>query len=148
MVHSGGFYQVEKRRPGPGEVPPVLHWFKWEAMLTWITGIFVARAGLLFDDAYRSIPARSHWPWTRSPWNRAAHFWVLIYDWLWRWDDRYASLNSRPHEHEMPVIHVSSLPLEPCRTGGTSPGRDGVSPPDRIRRCGPSRDRLRRPAVA
>ena len=39
MVHSGGFYQVEKRRPGPGEVPAVLHWFKWEAMLTWITGI-------------------------------------------------------------------------------------------------------------
>src|SRR5688572_30545207 len=39
MVHSGGFYQVEKRRPGPGEIPPVLHWFKWEAMLTWITGI-------------------------------------------------------------------------------------------------------------
>ncbi|HET9387169.1 MAG TPA: urate hydroxylase PuuD, partial [Gemmatimonadales bacterium] len=21
MVHSGGFYQVEKRRPGPGEIP-------------------------------------------------------------------------------------------------------------------------------
>jgi uncharacterized membrane protein len=39
MVHSGGFYQVEKRRPAPGEIPPVLHWFKWEAMLTWITGI-------------------------------------------------------------------------------------------------------------
>ncbi|PYO87107.1 MAG: hypothetical protein DMD58_15475, partial [Gemmatimonadetes bacterium] len=39
MVHSGGFYQVEKRRPGPGEVPAVLHWFKWEAMLTWISGI-------------------------------------------------------------------------------------------------------------
>jgi uncharacterized membrane protein len=39
MVHSGGFYQVEKRRPGPGEVPAVLHWFKWEAMLTWMTGI-------------------------------------------------------------------------------------------------------------
>jgi uncharacterized membrane protein len=39
MVHSGGFYQVEKRQPAPGEIPPVLHWFKWEAMLTWITGI-------------------------------------------------------------------------------------------------------------
>jgi uncharacterized membrane protein len=39
MVHSGGFYQVEKRRPGPGEMPTVLHWFKWEALLTWISGI-------------------------------------------------------------------------------------------------------------
>src|ERR1043166_9537253 len=39
MVHSGGFYQVEKRRTAPGEIPPVLHWFKYEALLTWITGI-------------------------------------------------------------------------------------------------------------
>lgn len=39
MVHSGGFYQVEKRRPAPGEIPPVLHWFKYEALFTWITGI-------------------------------------------------------------------------------------------------------------
>jgi uncharacterized membrane protein len=37
MVHSGGFYQVEKKRvllP----LPKTLHWFKWEAGLTWITG--------------------------------------------------------------------------------------------------------------
>jgi uncharacterized membrane protein len=41
MVHSGGFYQVEKRRPATGEMPDVLHWFKWEALLTWVTGIFL-----------------------------------------------------------------------------------------------------------
>ena len=39
MVHSGGFYQVEKRRIGPGEMPAVLHWFKWEALITWVSGI-------------------------------------------------------------------------------------------------------------
>lgn len=39
MVHSGGFYQVEKRRIGPGLGPAILHWFKWEAMLTWASGI-------------------------------------------------------------------------------------------------------------
>jgi uncharacterized membrane protein len=39
MVHSGGFYQVEKRLVGPGRMPATLHWFKWEAMLTWITGM-------------------------------------------------------------------------------------------------------------
>jgi len=39
MVHSGGFYQVEKRLLGPGEMPTVLHWFKWEAALTWASGI-------------------------------------------------------------------------------------------------------------
>src|SRR2546430_10871140 len=39
MVHSGGFYQVEKRRPRPGEAPPVLHWLKSGAMLTWTSGM-------------------------------------------------------------------------------------------------------------
>ena len=39
LVHSGGFYQVEKRLVGPGRMPRTLHWFKWEAMLTWLTGI-------------------------------------------------------------------------------------------------------------
>jgi uncharacterized membrane protein len=41
MVHSGGFYQVERRRLSPGEVPAALHWFKWEAMITWITGMLL-----------------------------------------------------------------------------------------------------------
>src|SRR5687768_5577771 len=41
MVHSGGFYQVEKRLIGPGEMPKVLHWFKWEATFTWLTGFFL-----------------------------------------------------------------------------------------------------------
>ena len=40
-VHSGGFYQVERRRLQPGEVPASLHWFKWEAMITWITGMLL-----------------------------------------------------------------------------------------------------------
>jgi uncharacterized membrane protein len=39
MVHSGHFYQVEMRRLRPGEVPSVLHWFKWEAALTWMSGV-------------------------------------------------------------------------------------------------------------
>src|SRR5262245_49282353 len=41
MVHSGGFYQVERRRLSPGEVPASLHWFKWEAMITWATGMLL-----------------------------------------------------------------------------------------------------------
>ncbi len=56
MVHSGGFYQVEKRRPGPGEVPPVLHWFKWEAMLTWITGIALLILVFYLGTAYLLDP--------------------------------------------------------------------------------------------
>lgn len=40
MVHGGGFYQVEKMKMGPVVVPPdqILHWFKWEAGMTWISG--------------------------------------------------------------------------------------------------------------
>lgn len=41
MVHSGGFYQVKKLLLGPGQVPKTLHWFKWEATLTWISGFFL-----------------------------------------------------------------------------------------------------------
>lgn len=41
MVHSGGFYQVERRKIGPDSMPPLLHWFKWEATFTWITGFFL-----------------------------------------------------------------------------------------------------------
>ena len=41
MVHSGGFYRMEKRLIAPGEVPGTLHWVKWEATLTWISGMFL-----------------------------------------------------------------------------------------------------------
>ena len=59
MVHSGGFYQVEKRRPGPGEVPPVLHWFKWEAMLTWISGMALLVLVFYLSGAYLLDPGVS-----------------------------------------------------------------------------------------
>lgn len=39
MVHGGFYYQVEKRKIYPGELPANLHWFKWEATLTWLTGL-------------------------------------------------------------------------------------------------------------
>ena len=41
MIHSGGFYQIEKTSVSPSEMPKVLHWFKWEAYSTWISGIFL-----------------------------------------------------------------------------------------------------------
>jgi len=36
MIHSGGFYVVEKR--GAEAPSGTLHWFKWEALVTWLTG--------------------------------------------------------------------------------------------------------------
>lgn len=41
MVHGGGFYKVEKMLMGPTKVPEVLHWFKWEAYWTWMSGMFL-----------------------------------------------------------------------------------------------------------
>lgn len=40
MVHGGGFYLVEKQK-WPELMPRTLHWFKWEAGLTWITGVIL-----------------------------------------------------------------------------------------------------------
>ena len=36
MVHSGGFYAVEKRKV-PDELSRKLHWFSWEAGTTWLS---------------------------------------------------------------------------------------------------------------
>ena len=38
-VHGGHFYQVSKYAGAPEELPETLHWFKWEAYFTWITGV-------------------------------------------------------------------------------------------------------------
>ena len=41
MIHSGGFYQMEKTMLSKSNMPRILHWFKWEAYSTWISGIFL-----------------------------------------------------------------------------------------------------------
>ena len=37
-IHGGGFYHVEKYRVAPAALPSPLHWFKWEAYSTWLSG--------------------------------------------------------------------------------------------------------------
>jgi uncharacterized membrane protein len=54
MVHSGGFYVVDKQTT-PQLLPKTLHWFKWEAALTWLSGITLFAlvywfGGILTDD--------------------------------------------------------------------------------------------------
>ncbi len=41
LVHGGGFYRVEKFAVAPPTLPKELHWFKWEAAFTWISGILL-----------------------------------------------------------------------------------------------------------
>ncbi len=40
-VHGGGFYHAQKYRVAPAEIPKTLHWFKWEAYTTWISGMLL-----------------------------------------------------------------------------------------------------------
>lgn len=37
-VHGGGFYYLEKYKVAPKEIPKDLHWFKYEAYFTWLSG--------------------------------------------------------------------------------------------------------------
>ncbi len=54
MVHSGGFYVVERQRT-PKVLPQTLHWFRWEAAMTWFSGmallVVVYYLGGLMDTA-------------------------------------------------------------------------------------------------
>jgi uncharacterized membrane protein len=40
-VHGGGFYHAQKYRVAPPAMPETLHWFKWEAYTTWLSGMFL-----------------------------------------------------------------------------------------------------------
>ena len=62
LLHSGGFYLVERRKLPPGQLPSPIHWFKWEAAMTWLTGFsllvtvyYVTRGVYLVDPAVSSI---------------------------------------------------------------------------------------------
>lgn len=38
-IHGGGIYEVAKYQNEPEQMPETLHWFKWEAYTTWLTGM-------------------------------------------------------------------------------------------------------------
>ena len=38
LVHSGGFYIVNRQKI-PQNLPQTLHWFRWEAAMTWLSGL-------------------------------------------------------------------------------------------------------------
>ncbi len=39
LLHSGAFYHVEKTSLGGRGMPSPLHWFKWQAYTTWMSGV-------------------------------------------------------------------------------------------------------------
>ncbi len=58
MVHSGGFYVVEKR--GQPDLGRALHWFRFEAAITWLSGLLLLalvyyHGGLMVDTDVADI---------------------------------------------------------------------------------------------
>jgi len=64
-IHGGGFFQVQKYRVAPQVLPEPLHWFKWEAYTTWLSGfallivLYYAHADTYLID--KSVADLSTW---------------------------------------------------------------------------------------
>lgn len=61
-VHGGGFYEVAKYQYGPESMPEKLHWFKWEAYSTWLSGAalliivyYFGASAYLIDPSVKSM---------------------------------------------------------------------------------------------
>ncbi len=61
-VHGGGFYHKQKYQVAPAQMPADLHWFKWEAYWTWISGFsllvlvyYVQANSFLIDPAKAAL---------------------------------------------------------------------------------------------
>ncbi len=56
-VHGGGLYHSQKYRLAPAEMPEPLHWFKWEAYTTWLSGFALMIVLYYFDADVRLVDA-------------------------------------------------------------------------------------------
>jgi uncharacterized membrane protein len=54
-VHGGGLYKSQKYRLAPSEIPEPLHWFKWEAYTTWLSGFALMVVLYYFDAGVRLV---------------------------------------------------------------------------------------------
>jgi uncharacterized membrane protein len=54
-VHGGGLYHSQKYRLAPSEMPEPLHWFKWEAYTTWLSGFALLVVLYYFDADVRLV---------------------------------------------------------------------------------------------
>jgi uncharacterized membrane protein len=87
LLHSGGFYRVEKFRAQASTLPPLLHWFKWQSYTTWISGValliivyFSGRGAFLLDPVKSDL---SYAEGVALALSILAGGW-LVYDVMWR----------------------------------------------------------------
>ena len=57
-IHGGGFYVIRKYLVAPPHLPKPLHWYKWEAYWTWLSG-FALFCVLYYADARLRLIDRS-----------------------------------------------------------------------------------------
>ena len=58
-IHGGAFYQVSKYRGAPEKLPDTLHWFKYEAYLTWLSGVTLLLLVYWMQAGVMMLPAGS-----------------------------------------------------------------------------------------
>ncbi len=84
-VHGGGFYHSQKYLVAPAEMPPELHWFKWESYFTWISGFALLAVTYYWGaESYlidRTVLALSVWQAVVLSMGMLALGWV-VYDLL------------------------------------------------------------------
>jgi len=79
-IHGGGFYYLEKYKVSPESIPKNLHWFKYEAYFTWISGfslliiVYYLNANLYMVDSGENA--------INPNWAILIGIWTLIGGWF------------------------------------------------------------------
>ena len=101
-IHGGGFYHVQKFRVAPAKLPEPLHWFKWEAYWTWMSGfalfivMYYAHADVYMID--RSVA-------DLVPWQAVAlSVSLLVAGWLFY--DQLCKRTGLDHERLLAVVTI------------------------------------------
>jgi uncharacterized membrane protein len=87
LLHSGAFYDVEKKLLEPHQMPPKVHWFMWQNLSTWASGILLlVVVYYLGESAWLVDPGAGHVSYSTAVAVAVGGLlggWVF-YDLLWR----------------------------------------------------------------
>lgn len=88
LLHSGGFYLMEKTSLAGQTLPKPLHWFKWQAYTTWLSGAslliivyYIGRRAALVDPTVSSL---THLQGMAVAIGSLVGTWI-VYDIIWRY---------------------------------------------------------------
>jgi uncharacterized membrane protein len=87
LLHSGGFYQIEKKMLRPYQMPDKVHWFMWQNFSTWASGILLlVVVYYLGESAWLVDPGAGHVSYSTAVSAAVGTLlggWV-VYDLIWR----------------------------------------------------------------